>query len=222
MPTPSDITKTLDLYVAQLKEIKYRINVVLAITYGNRYTTPYPATNVELVYLQLRKILELIALSSLVANKEEYAKIEREFATEWRAKKILKKIKDINADYYPRPSRQIKGPQSGRFTFEPITSGYLTEENFVELYSLSSNLIHARNPYAPEVDLDLYKSRINEWEAKIRTLLNHHSILLYGGKNMIAALMQSDKDGEPHASYFAKMENPPIAPGVTQRGMDEL
>jgi hypothetical protein len=215
MRTSSDITTTLNLYVAQLKEIKYRINVVLEIAYENRFTTPYPATNTELVYLQFRKILELIALSSLVANKEEYAKIEREFATEWRAKKILKKIKDINPDYYPAPSRQIKASQSGHFTFEPITSGYLTEENFVELYNQSSNLIHARNPFAPEVDLDLYKSRINEWEGKIRTLLNHHSILLYGGKNMIAALMQSDKDGEPHASYFRKMENPPIAPDAT-------
>ena len=192
------------------------MNVVAAIADGKRYTTPYPATNIELVYLQLRKILELIALSSLVANKEEYAKIETEFATEWRAKKILKKIKDINPDYYPAPSHQIKDPKTNGFTLEPITSGYLTEDNFIELYSLSSNLVHARNPFSPELDLEPYKARIDEWAKKIGTLLNHHSILLYGGKNMIAAGMQSDKDREPFAAYFAKMANPPVDPGVAQ------
>ena len=208
MPAP-EIANKLELYVAQLREIKYRINVVLEIAHGNRFTTPYPATNVELIYLQFRKILELIALSSLVANKEEYAQIEKEFATEWRAKKILQKIKKINPDYYPAPSNQIKDPKTNGFTLEPITSGYLTEVNFTELYNLSSNLVHARNPFAPDLDLELYKSRISEWEGKIRTLLNHHSILLYRGKNMIAGGMQSEKDGEPFAAYFNQMENPP-------------
>lgn len=217
MPTTSDITETVNLYVQQLREIKYRMNVVAAITDGKRYKTPYPATNIELVYLQFRKILELIALSSLVANKEEYAKIEKEFATEWRAKKILKKIKDINPDFYPAPSQQIRDPKTNNVDLKPITSGYLTEENFVELYNLSSNLIHARNPFSPEVDLGLYNSRIIEWEGKIRTLLNHHSILLYRGNNMIAAGMQSENDGEPFAGYFAKMANPPVDPGAAQQ-----
>ena len=205
MPPNSDkIAKSLNLYVQQLKEIKLRTSAIGGIAEG-RFSTPYPATNIEFVYLQYRKILELIALSSLVANKEEYEKIEREFAKEWNAKKILKKLKTINPDFYPRPSRQIRDPKkSGHFTLEPIKSGYLTQDNFVELYNLSSTLIHARNPFASEIDLECYKARISEWFGKITTLLNHHTILLYGGKTMIAALMQAEKDGEPHATFFER------------------
>jgi hypothetical protein len=213
MPPDSEkIEKSLNLYIKQLKEIKHRTSAIGLIAEG-RFSTPYPATNIEFVYLQYRKILELIALSSLVANKDEYEKVEREFAKEWNAKKILKKLKTINPDFYPRPTRQIKDPKkSGHFTLESIESGYLTQDDFVELYNLSSTLIHATNPFAPEPDLEAYKSRMPGWFGKITTLLNHHTIILYGGKHMIAALMQSENNGEPHATFFAKVESPQPRP----------
>ena len=42
----------------------------------------------ELMLLQLRMSLELIAFSSLTANKHKYAAVHAGFETHWRAAKI--------------------------------------------------------------------------------------------------------------------------------------
>lgn len=62
----------LNLYQDCLYEIKRRIDV--AADHINKVTTEkYLIVEVETVCLQFRKILEKIALMSLVANKELYA-----------------------------------------------------------------------------------------------------------------------------------------------------
>jgi hypothetical protein len=52
----------------------------------------YKATTIESVYLQFRKILELIALGSLVANKNEFSKVYNDFAKCWNAQYLLKDL----------------------------------------------------------------------------------------------------------------------------------
>lgn len=55
----------------------------------------------ELIFLQLRKSLELIAFASLAANKDAYAAVFPTFAEDWKAKRILEKIEKINPYFYP-------------------------------------------------------------------------------------------------------------------------
>ena len=55
----------------------------------------------EFCALQLRKILELILASSLIANKEEYEKHSKSFNKNWSIKKKLKEIKRINPNHFP-------------------------------------------------------------------------------------------------------------------------
>lgn len=57
----------------------------------------------ELVFVQLRKILELIAFSSLTANKEKYAAAHEKFATHWKAKAMLDSIEELNPHSIPFP-----------------------------------------------------------------------------------------------------------------------
>ena len=69
----------LKLYQDCLYEIKKRIDVIA--DHINRITTEkYLIIEVETVCLQFRKILEKIALMSLVANKEIYAEQNAKFA----------------------------------------------------------------------------------------------------------------------------------------------
>jgi hypothetical protein len=158
------------------------------------------------VYLQFRKILELIALASLVANKDEYSKIRTRFETDWHAERILDTLEKANPLFYPRPSKQVLDRNTQKvIALEPITSGFLEKHDFIELYRLCSELMHSRNPFSSKLDLDDYKFRIDEWFKKITTLLNHHQIQLYGTTNMIWALMQAKEDGQPHAWLFGKL-----------------
>lgn len=58
-------------YVACMEEIKKRTSVVTAFVHGE-INSKYVVTTAESAALQLRIILELVALSSLVANQGEY------------------------------------------------------------------------------------------------------------------------------------------------------
>ena len=65
-PSP-DIVKYCDL----MEEIKLRMNVIDFFIYGRGHAL-YPTPTLESGCLQLRKVLELIAFGSLVANKGAY------------------------------------------------------------------------------------------------------------------------------------------------------
>ena len=70
----------ISLYYNQMELIKKRIEVIQFLEL-NQANCLYPAATIETVYLQFRKILELIALElivmgSLIVNKEIYS-VER-------------------------------------------------------------------------------------------------------------------------------------------------
>jgi hypothetical protein len=66
----------IDLYCNLMDEVKKRTAVVQGFLNG-QINAFYPAATIESAALQLRKILELIALGSLVAHKEEYTRAIR-------------------------------------------------------------------------------------------------------------------------------------------------
>ena len=66
------VDKKLQLYIQQMELIKRRIEVIDSIIQKKSHTTLYEASNIELCCLQLRKCIELIVMSSLVANSEIY------------------------------------------------------------------------------------------------------------------------------------------------------
>src|SRR5437868_3507977 len=55
----------------------------------------------EIVFLQFRKILEVIAFGSLIADRAAYSLAYKEFATEWNATKVLTNMEQINPEFYP-------------------------------------------------------------------------------------------------------------------------
>jgi hypothetical protein len=68
-----------DKYRAVLIEIKRRTAVVDSFLFGQAHAL-YVPTTVESVCLQIRKILELVAFSSLIANREIYSAQHKKFA----------------------------------------------------------------------------------------------------------------------------------------------
>ena len=85
-----------------MEEVRDRINLVRSVGEHN-ITTGREVFDVELVFVQLRKVLELIAFASLTANKDKYCAAHANFATHWRAKSMLEELEKINPDFYPMP-----------------------------------------------------------------------------------------------------------------------
>lgn len=109
----SDYKDELSKYANCMEEIKLRTFSIKLIMEKEK-TTGFLYTDIEFICLQFRKILELISLANLSANKEQYAKQYIKFKTHWNAKKILEDIKKINPNFYPKPTEQIIDQKTGK------------------------------------------------------------------------------------------------------------
>ena len=104
----SDMQKYCDL----MEEIKRRMNVIDLFLSGKGHAV-YEPTTLESVGLQVRKILELIAFGSLVANKAVYSAIYLNFAKHWHAGRLLRDLAKVNSSFYPKPIVEIPSKQPG-------------------------------------------------------------------------------------------------------------
>ena len=66
--------KELDMSCALMNEVKRRTQTITDMLRG-RTTTSFRSTNIEFMCLQIRKMLELISMGSLVLNKDEFEAI---------------------------------------------------------------------------------------------------------------------------------------------------
>jgi hypothetical protein len=202
----SDIQKYCNL----MDEVKRRTLVINA--FGNRKTTtPFGTTNIECVYLQLRKILELIAFGSLVANKVEFSKAYTDFSKYWNAQYLLRDIKRVNPEFYPQPIIEKLGSKPGvKSDWEHKTDGFLTKEDFLKLYEKCGKIMHAGNPYGTQVDYAYYEKSIQDWLTKITGLLNSHLIKLVNDPNLYLIHMKEDRDELVHHYIFAPINRPDL------------
>lgn len=121
-------------YAECMEEIKKRIEVIRAFLDG-RCNALYKQTTAEPICLQVRKKLELIALVSLVANKEEYGKNRANFTKDRHAKRILQSVEEINPNFYPFPNAQFLDKVTGKVVeVKAIKTGFLTRKDFENIY----------------------------------------------------------------------------------------
>ena len=200
----TDISK----YRQNLFDIKKRVEVISEHLQGIR-NTKYLITEVEFLCLQFRKVLELIALSSLIANKDEYSKVHEKFAKHYNARLIFQDLERINPEFYPIPSEQKLKMVDGKkvYDLEIINENYLTKEDFLLVYEKCGGLLHAENPYGHKRDLKAIKLEFPVWKDKIIVLLNHHSITLVDNETLIIGLMEGKGDGLPYAFEFKKLND---------------
>ena len=200
------IDQTLEKYANCMEEIKKRTEVIRAFLNGE-CNALYKQTTAESICLQVRKILELIALASLVANKDEYAKSRANFAKDWHAKRILNSIEEINPNFYPCPTKQILDSSSEKvIKVEKIISGFLTRKDFESIYDRCGGLLHAQNPFSQSKNIDSFLKVVPTWMDKILALLNHHHAQLVKEDLQLWVLMQSKTDGKVQVSLFQRQE----------------
>ena len=166
-----------DKYLGCMREIKRRIDVIQRFL-GQELHAGYLASTAECVALQFRKTLELIALASLVANREEYAKQRANFSTDWNAKRIVDTLNCINPRFYPVPTKSVRlgAEDLVDYDFQPV-SEHLTRDDYILLFDKCSELLHAANPYSDsEPPCGQFMNEAPEWLRKTMALLNHHEI----------------------------------------------
>ena len=129
--------KELDMYCALMTEVKKRTQSITDMLRGHT-TTSFRSTNIEFMCLQIRKILELISMGSLVLNKEEFEAIGKKYEDFWNAKLILQDIERLHPDFYPIAITEVPSQRQGvAKDLVNKTSGFITREAFVKVYVLA-------------------------------------------------------------------------------------
>lgn len=174
MPHSPDIAA----YVAIMKEIKRRTAVVHDLL-SERLTVMYPVTQVETMVLQVRMILELIALASLAANKTIFEEQAKKFDKHWHPAKILKDIEGLNPGFFPHPIKEAASQQPGVVNaLVEVKEGYLTRRELIETHGRCGDILHAKNPYGTSGNYKQFRDQVSVWIGRIIALLNTHQIRL--------------------------------------------
>lgn len=197
--------RALGAYVDWMEEIKRRVEVVEGFL-SKQCNAMYVQTTAESIALQVRKILELIALSSLVANREAYARHRKNFEKDWHAKRILQTLEKANPSYFPVPYRQIVEKDTGKVTeIKHIKNGYLTKNELEKLFDACCDLLHAENPFSPDSNsAQRFLASVPSWLSRLKKLLNHHTIQLVDRDLQFWVMMKEKESGKARAWLFKK------------------
>lgn len=191
-----------EVYESMMYEIIMRTELIIAAISPTDRVTGFLKSDYEVASLNFRKIAELIVYANLVGHEKEYAALHPNYSFEWRLAPIIKKIKAINPDYYPKATTQGVN-EKGQKTANDVPAGiWMTEDELIEMYDSCADLLHEKNPFQPQPDLSGYTNRFPVWLDKIIQLLNHHIVLLPDGVNSIWCIMNPENTFKPKAYMF--------------------
>ena len=210
----------LGKYCQVMEEVKRRIAVVRHFLDGPQHAL-YRAAAIESMCLQIRKILELIALGSLVTNQDVWERSLKELRRAWSPNEIFKELSTINPDFFPQPvvETSMTGPVS--VEIDNRSEGFLTKEKLVEIHGRLGGILHARNPMGPSVDYDYWMDVIPQWMTLIINLLNSHLVRVLGNPNLFLIHMRKKPNGNVGGTIFEPV-GPASTPSPLTREPDDL
>lgn len=184
-------------YCTLMAEVKGRLAVLHAV-HSKTYELGNDLARMEFCALLVRKSLEQVALASLVSNREAFCAAYDQFETCWNAKLILADVERVNPKFYPQPVETLASPEPpAKFHLKGLTDGFLTRNEFVNVYEKVASLLHAPNPYGRTPDLAFFDKNVPLWGAQIARLLDKHLFVLAGSSSVFFVQMHED-DGRVH------------------------
>jgi hypothetical protein len=201
-------------YCNCMEDVKARLKLIRSITEGH---SPLGDEGLdgEVVCLLLRKLLEQIAFSSLVAHRAAYETAHNDLGTVWRAKRLLERLEMLHSDFYPSPVRPGISQHAGiHHHFDPLQEGFLTKDEFVFLYDTASDGIHTWNPFKDAERVLNFKRSVSEWVARIEALLEYHLVHFIGTDDLWLIQMDSPEDRKVHAFIAPMVAELPKSPTV--------
>ena len=126
-------TKQLEEYARRMQDIVRRTAAIRQVK-GIDAGVPWIVVT-EIVYLQLRHILELLATALLTVNRGAVGEIGAQGVRSWHALDILRVIEQANPEFYPVPTKDGPRDEQGVTQIVDRKGDFLTREKFVTLYN---------------------------------------------------------------------------------------
>lgn len=177
-------------YVDFMAEIKYRIKRLTPFC-EEFYMSNKNIDEIllECICLQIRKILELIAMSCLVCNKQAFIDTKTEFQKLWKGKDIIKTVNKYNKHVFPIASYKFtlidKNDKEWYQKLIPLNQGLLNTKLFEKIYDKCGYILHIKNPYSKKrIDLKYYCENIPKWIDCFLSTYGIHTVVPFGLKNV--------------------------------------
>lgn len=204
-------TELLNLYLKNMWIVKRRIRAVLSIycdTEDKHTSTLFPHTNIEFSLLQIRKMLELIALSSLVSNFDLYKSQLENVERMWNARLIFREIERINPDFYPKAV--IIYPED-RNHWHDRKEDVLSKEEFIKIYERIGKFMHEDSPFLSFKDAEPNYREMEKsiliWIKRIQNLLWTHLIKLEDKETLFYVSIGGKLSDPPHGNIFESVKS---------------
>jgi hypothetical protein len=138
-------------------EVKARLKAIRRIIGAKKPHTLSIDFDNEAAMLQVRKVIELVTFSAIVADegryrqlrvhdREEEPKDHGDYSLDWNAPDILKRMAKISPHFLPRPLGSTTTGPDGVVAIGD-TRVKVTHDRLVEIYKTTGGYLHAPNPY---------------------------------------------------------------------------
>ncbi|UUZ67286.1 hypothetical protein LP414_22665 [Polaromonas sp. P1(28)-13] len=177
------------LYCRMMVGIKARLRRMATINLPDKPGN-YDASilyEIESAMLSMRKVLELIAYASLVANEQIMTNAINDLGKLQYAKKFLPRVQEQNPEFFPVPVALTKVNGVIVASHDKSLDDYFQLADFEPLYEACGHYMHVPNPFAEMPAPDL-KAHPKEWIQRIWNLLETHRIVLVGGEHAIVEM----------------------------------
>ncbi len=185
-------TMVCEKYIGEMEIIKLRTNLI------NNTLLKYLQPTIEFKALQLRKIIEQILLSSLIANSEKYKEYYGRLEKDWNARLISRDLARINPDFFPRAVYDDHVKHEIKYKSDALSC-----DEIIDIYERLSKLLHSQNPFDFPIDYEKENVFINNSLEKIVYLLNTHIIKPYGTDGfMFVGMRGLNSNGKAFVNWF--------------------
>lgn len=157
-----------DRYRAAMVEVKQRLRAIDRVLGAKKPRTLSTIFDNEFMWLQVRKIVELVAFGGIMADEARYAALRAEakdnpnYRRDWKVGHILRRLAEITPHCLPRPLGELLHLSDGTKRLEVGKEKEMLER-FVAIYEHAGEHLHAPNPFDDEggeaVRLQLESSR---------------------------------------------------------------
>lgn len=188
-------------YCSNMNQVKARL-AFIECSLNNYSPCSGIDSSSEILAIQFRKTLELIAFGSLLANRVKYSAAYADYASHWSAKLLLNNLKTINPDFYPKPLKPFIVQPNGIKHFPVVTNGFLTPDQFTRLYTDCNAILHSSNPFKLKKAKLISQQSARTWVRLIKRLLNIHLARFVDQSNGWLVQMNFGSENSVHAAIF--------------------
>lgn len=150
-------------------EFKLRLIHCERVASETKPTTGLAALDSEFCFLQLRRLIELVAFSSALRDEERYRALRQiqqqsnpkdhgDHTRDWEAPEILRRMVQISPYCLPIPLKTETKKAGAAIQFDRKNIS-VTHGRLIEIYQICGGFLHAKNPFSQDYRVHVDKQR---------------------------------------------------------------